>query len=139
METLNVKGMLKNRSRARSTADMGLFETRRQMTYKADMRGGIVVAADQWFASSKLCNCCGWKNEALTLKDRKWACVGCGSEHDRDINAAINLENYAVRHIAASSAVAACGGEGACRRRKTSVKPAPAKQEINVKPENVYT
>jgi putative transposase len=139
VETLNVKGMLKNRRRARSTADMGLFETRRQMTYKADMRGGIVVAADQWFASSKLCHCCGRKNETLALNDRKWVCEGCGTEHDRDVNAAINLENYAVRHIAASSAVAACGGEGAGRRRKTSVKPTPAKQEINVKPENVYT
>jgi putative transposase len=47
MEALNVKGMMKNRKRARATADMGFFETRRQMTYKADMRGGIVVAAGE--------------------------------------------------------------------------------------------
>ncbi|MBY3433415.1 transposase [Rhizobium laguerreae] len=130
-EGLNVRGMMRNRRRARATADMGLFETRRQMTYKASMRGGIVVAADKWFPSSKLCHCCGWKNEALTLKDRKWVCEGCGTEHDRDVNAAVNLENYAVRHITASSAVTACGGEGAGRRRKTAVKPSPAKQEIN--------
>jgi putative transposase len=139
MEGLNVKGMLKNGKLARSTADMGLFETRRQMTYKADMRGGIVVAADQWFASSKLCNCCGWKNERLTLKDRQWSCEGCGTVHDRDVNAAINLENYAVEHIAVSSTVTACGGEGSGRRRKTVVKPSPTKQEINNGPENVYT
>jgi putative transposase len=139
METLNVKGMLKNGKLARSVSDMGLFETRRQMQYKADMRGGIVVAAEQWFASSKLCHCCGWQNRALTLKDRTWLCQGCETTHDRDENAAINLEIYAVRHIAVSSTVTACGGEGADRRRKTMVKPSPAKQEINVKPENVYT
>jgi putative transposase len=140
MEGLNVKGMLKNRRLARATADMGLFETRRQMTYKADMRGGIVVAADQWFPSTKLCHCCGWKNDKLTLKQRQWTCEECGEFHDRDVNAAINLENYAVEHTAVSSTVAACGGEGAGRRRRksTKVKPSPAKQEINRKPENFY-
>jgi putative transposase len=139
MEALNVKGMMKNRKRARATADIGFFETRRQMTYKADMRGGIVVAADPWFASSKLCHCCGRKYDGLTLKQRSWKCQGCQTVHDRDVNAAINLRDYAVRHIAVSSTVAACGGTGSGRRRKTAVKPAPAKQEINVKPENVYT
>jgi putative transposase len=139
MEGLNVKGMMKNRKRARATADMGFFATRRQMTYKADMRGGIVVAADQWFASSKLCHCCGRKYDGLTLKERSWKCEGCQTVHNRDVNAAINLRDYAVRHIAVSSTVAACGGTGSGRRRKTAVKPAPAKQEINVKPENVYT
>lgn len=136
METLNVKGMLRKRSFARATADMGLFETRRQMTYKASMRGGVVVAADQWFPSTKLCNCCGWKNEKLTLKERHWTCEECGMFHDRDVNAAINLENYAVEHTAVSSTVAACGGEGAGRRRRKSakVKPSPAKQEINSEP-----
>jgi len=131
VEGLNVKGMLNNRRLARAVADMGLYETRRQFQYKADMRGGIVVVADQWFPSSKLCNCCGWQNDALTLKDRAWTCEGCGTLHDRDVNAAVNLENYAVGHIAASSAVTACGGEGAGLRRKTAVKPSPAKQETN--------
>jgi putative transposase len=138
-EGLNVRGMSKNRKRARATADMGLFETRRQLTYKAEMRGGSVVAADRWFPSSKLCHCCGWKYEGLTLKERQWTCEGCGTLHDRDVNAAINLENYAVRHIAVSSTVTACGGEGSGRRRKTAVKPSPAKQEINGTPANVYT
>jgi putative transposase len=101
------------------------------------MRGGIVVVADQWFASSKLCHCCGWKNDGLTLKQREWACEGCGTHHDRDVNAAINLENYAVRHIAVSSTVTACGGEGSGPGRKTRVKPSPAKQEINGGAENV--
>ncbi len=123
METLNVKGMMRNRKRARVTADVALYETRRQMTYKADMRGGIVVAADQWFASSKLCHCCGWKYEGLTLKERHWTCEGCGTLHDRDENAAINLKDYARKHTTVSSTVAACGGDGSGRRRKTTVKP----------------
>jgi transposase len=59
-------------------------------------------------ASSKLCHCCGWQNRALTLKDRTWLCQGCDTVHDRDENAAINLEIYAVRHIAVSSTVTAC-------------------------------
>lgn len=138
-EGLNVRGMMRNRRRARATADTGLFETRRQLTYKADMRGGIVVAADQWFPSSKLCHCCGWKYEGLTLKESQWSCEGCGTVHDRDVNAAINLKDYALKHIAASFAVTACRGEGSGRRRKTSVKPSPAKQEINGNPANGYT
>jgi putative transposase len=75
----------------------------------------------------------------LTLKERSWKCEGCQTVHDRDINAAINLRDYAVRHIAVSSTVTACGGTGAGRRRKTAVKPAPSKQEINSESENVYT
>ncbi len=139
VEGLNVKGMMKNRRLARAVADMGLYETRRQFQYKADMRGGVVVVADQWFASSKLCHCCGWKNEALTLKDRVWTCGECGIEHDRDENAAVNLENYAVGHTAASSAVAACGGEGSGRGRRTKVKPSPAKQEANSEEAHEYS
>lgn len=137
VEGLNVKGIMANRRMTRSAADMGLFETRRQITYKADMRGGIVVVADQWFPSSRMCSCCGLKNEALSLKDRIWTCEGCGTEHDRDGNAAVNLETYALKHIAASSGVTACGGEGSGRRRKMAVKPSPAKQETNGKPTHV--
>lgn len=135
VEGLNVRGMVKNRRMSRSIHDMGLGETRRRLQYKADMRGGIVVVADRWFASSKLCSCCGWKKEDLTLKERVWTCEGCGTVHDRDVNAAVNLRDYALgKHLknnAASSAVSACGGEGSGRRRKTAVKPSPAKQEAN--------
>lgn len=98
---------MQNRHLARSIADMGFFEFRRQLTYKADMRGGVIVVANRWFASSKLCSACGEKNEALNLSIREWACVQCKAQHDRDINAAINLKNYAV-----SSTVSACGEKG---------------------------
>jgi putative transposase len=126
IEDLNVKGMVKNRRLAHSIADMGFFEFRRQLEYKAAMRGGQVVVADRWFASSKTCSACGHKLDELPLSVREWTCPQCGAAHDRDVNAAINLKNMAV-----SSTVTACGEEGAGRRRKTAVKPASAKQEVS--------
>ena len=74
IEDLNVAGMMKNRRLARSIADMGFFEFRRQLGYKSDMRGGEVVVADRWFASSKTCSCCGHKLENLPLAVRAWTC-----------------------------------------------------------------
>jgi len=126
IEDLNVRGMVKNRHLARSIADMGFFELRRQLEYKAAMRGGQVVVADRFFASSKTCSACGHKLDDLPLAVREWTCPSCGVVHDRDVNAAANLKNMAV-----SSTVAACGEEGAGSGRKTRVKPASAKQEVS--------
>ena len=116
IEDLNVRGMLKNRHLARSIADMGFFELRRQLEYKAAMRGGQVLVVDRFYPSSKTCSECGHKLEELPLAVREWTCPVCGSIHDRDVNAAINLKNMAV-----SSTVSACGEEGSGRRRKTAV------------------
>lgn len=58
-----------------------------------DKYGRYVVEIDRWFPSSKLCNVCGYKKDDLTLKDREWICPTCGTNHDRDFNAAINIEN----------------------------------------------
>lgn len=128
IEDLNVKGMLSNRHLARAIADMGFFELRRQLEYKAAWRGGQVVLADRWFPSSKLCSGCGYRLDELALDVRQWTCPGCGASHYRDANAAINLRNMAV-----SSTASACGGEGAGPARERRVKPAPAKQESNGK------
>ena len=120
IEDLNVAGMMKNRRLARSIADMGFFEFRRQLDYKSEMRGGEVVVADRWFASSKTCSCCGQVRESLPLAVRTWTCPDCQTRHDRDGNAAINLKHYAV-----SSTVSACGGEGAGPGGNARVKPGP--------------
>jgi putative transposase len=128
IEDLNVKGMMANGRLARAIADMGWSELRRQLTYKSVWRGGQVVVADRWYASSKTCSACGYKLEMLDLGMRQWTCQGCGLSHDRDVNAAINLENMAV-----SSTVSACGGEGAGFVYKRKVKLAPAKQESSDK------
>jgi len=129
IEDLNVKGMVKNRHLARCVADMGFFEFRRQLEYKGQMRGGTVVVADRWFASSKTCSDCGNKLDVLPLAVREWMCPACGVVHDRDVNAAINLKNLAV-----SSTVSACGEEGAGGGRKIAVKPASVKQEVSFGP-----
>jgi len=83
IEDLNVKGMVKNRRLARSIAGMGFFGCRRQLDYKADMRGGQLIVADRWFASSKTCSACGHKLEVLPLSVRQWTCPACGAAHDR--------------------------------------------------------
>jgi putative transposase len=126
VEDLNVRGMVKNRHLARSVSDMGFFEFRRQMEYKTDMRDGVVVVADRWFASSKTCSTCAHNLDELPLSVREWVCPACGVVHDRDVNAAINLKNMAV-----SSTVSACGEEGSGGRCKPAVKPASVKQEVS--------
>lgn len=126
IEDLNVSGMVKNRHLSRAISDMGFFEFRRQLEYKVAMRGGLVVVADQFFASSKTCSACGEKIHKLPLSVRQWECPCCGESHDRDVNAAINLAHYAVSYT-----VSACGGEGSGLTRKRQAKPAPVKQEFN--------
>jgi len=91
LEDLNVSGMVKNRHLAKAVSDAGFYELRRQIEYKAAWLGIEVVIADQWFASSKTCSVCGWKNTDLALSDRVFKCPECGLEMDRDLNAAHNL------------------------------------------------
>jgi putative transposase len=107
IEDLNVKGMLGNRCLARAISDMGFCELRRQLSYKAAWRGGHVVVADRWYPSSKTCSCCGHRLEELALGTRSWTCPACAIQHDRDVNAAVNLTNMAM-----SSTAPACGGNG---------------------------
>ena len=127
VEDLNVSGMVKNRFLARSISDIGFYELRRQIEYKAELYGAKVIAADRWFPSSKLCSRCGAVQEKLPLSIREWTC-GCGATHDRDVNAAINLRNNA------SSCGANTPVEGMTtgRRRKQPGKPTSLKQEPNM-------
>ena len=129
LEDLNVRGMVRNRSLARAVSDMGFAELRRQVEYKAAMRGGEVVFADRFYPSSKTCSACGHVLDVLPLSVRSWTCPECGTVHDRDVNAAMNLKNMAV-----SSTVSACGEEGSGARRKVRVKPASLKQEVSFVP-----
>jgi putative transposase len=128
IEDLNVKGMLKNHCMARAIADMGFHEFRRQLTYKTARRGGTLIVADRWYASSKLCSNCGYKLASLDLGSRQWTCPACHVHHDRDVNAAINL-----RGLAVSSTVIACGGTGSDLACKCKMKLVPVKQESNGK------
>ena len=99
IEDLNVKGMMGNHKLARSVADMSFFEFRRQLEYKANAIGTKIIVADQWFPSSKACSACGAvkSKDELTLEMRTYQC-SCGFVCDRDVNAAVNLRNYALQH-----------------------------------------
>ena len=91
VEDLNVAGMVKNRRLARSIADAGFGEVRRQLTYKTVWNGGRLVVADRWFASSKTCSGCGALKAKMPLHVRVFDCDECDLVLDRDVNAARNL------------------------------------------------
>jgi len=101
IEDLHVSGMLANRRLARAIADVGFYEIRRQLQYKAARYGTWIVLADRWYPSSKLCSACGEKYASLALGERTWTCAACGAHHDRDVNAAVNLQRLATgAHVA---------------------------------------
>jgi putative transposase len=105
IEDLNVRGMLANARLARAIADVGFYEFRRQLTYKSGRYGTHIVLADRWYPSSRLCSGCGIRNGVLALGDRAWTCAACGARHDRDVNAAINLQRLATGALAARTAL----------------------------------
>ena len=86
--------MAKNHKLAQAVNDVSFGEIARQLAYKCLWSGKELVKSDQWFASSKLCSCCGYKKETLKLSERIYKCENCGLKIDRDLNAAINLANY---------------------------------------------
>src|SRR6266702_1295044 len=91
LEDLQVSGMLKNRRLSRAIADVGMYEFRRQMEYKAREASVQVKFVSRWYPSSKTCSACGWRHEDLTITDRMFICQQCGTVLDRDENAALNL------------------------------------------------
>ena len=95
VEDLAVANMMKNHSLAGALADASFGEIFRQLRYKTEWAESHLAVADRFFPSSKLCSVCGHKHEELTLSVREWTCPKCGTKHDRDVNAARNLENLA--------------------------------------------
>lgn len=93
VESLPVKAMIRNRKLSQSIQDTGWGQFIRVLEYKAKWYGKTLIKVDRFFASSKICSNCGYKIHRLPLYIRQWACRECGSVHDRDINAAINLRN----------------------------------------------
>jgi len=98
LEDLNVSGMLANHCLAQAISDAGIAEFRRLLEYKTAWYGSELMVADRFFPSSRLCRHCGCINSELKLSDRVWIC-DCGAVLDRDLNAAINLKNLAVRRV----------------------------------------
>jgi len=102
IEDLNIAGMVKNHCLARSISDAGWGEFVRQLEYKGEWYGKNIIRIGRFEPSSKTCSNCGNINKDLTLQDREWTCSGCETVLDRDLNAAINIKNFALKnHLSA--------------------------------------
>ncbi|WP_252177565.1 transposase [Endozoicomonas sp. 4G] len=105
VESLNVKGMIKNPKLAKHIADANWGEFVRQLKYKAGWAGRDLVKIDRFFPSSKRCSGCGFVHERLPLSIREWECPECKTHHDRDVNAAKNIKTAGLAGLA-------CGATG---------------------------
>lgn len=102
VEDLCVKGLARTRL-AKSVLDAGFGMLVNFLGYKLKREGGILVEVDRFFPSTKLCNCCKFKNDSLTLKDREWTCPKCGTHHDRDGNATKNIRSEGIRILSTNT------------------------------------
>ena len=100
LETLNVKGMIKNKNLSKSIADVAWSEFMRQLEYKATWKGKTIIKIDKWFPSSQICSNCGATTGKKPLGVRKFDCPHCNTKNiDRDINASINIRNYGLGQL----------------------------------------
>ncbi len=103
IETLNMRATRQQLRFGKSVSDNSLGNLREKLIYKLYFRGKKLIEIDKCYVSSQLCNVCGYKNkEVKDLRIRQLYCPSCGTHHDRDINAAINLREEGKR-IAAST------------------------------------
>jgi putative transposase len=105
LEDLTISGMVKNRKLSKAISDVGWSQFISFLSYKAEWSGRTVQKIEKFFPSSKLCSCCGVIKKDLTRSDRSWTC-DCGVEISRDLNAAVNIKNEAVRLLAQGVACA---------------------------------
>ena len=99
METLRVHNLIKNRKLSKSIADVGWSMFVNMIKYKCERYDKEFVQIDQWFPSSQICSHCNHKDGKKALSIREWTCNKCGTHHDRDINAAINIKNKGLEMI----------------------------------------
>lgn len=129
LEDLKVSNMMKNHCLAQAISDVSFYEFRRQIEYKAKWSDRKVIFADTFYASSKLCSCCGWKNLNLALADRVFECKICDNKMDRDFNASRNLVKF---YRESSSRINASGDGSSLLVETPSVSPS-MNEEFNEK------
>ena len=99
IEDLNVNGMMSNHKLAKSISDLSFYEFRRQLEYKCRWYGRDLVIIDRFYPSSKTCHNCGYIYKDLKLSERKWICLQCGKEIDRDYNASLNILDKGIKQL----------------------------------------
>ncbi|AHJ29500.1 RNA-guided endonuclease InsQ/TnpB family protein [Nodularia spumigena] len=149
VENLHVKGMVCNHNLAKAISDCGWGTFTNFLAYKLERKGGKFVEIDRWFPSSKLCSNCFHQVSEMPLDVRQWTCPHCGTHHDRDGNAALNIRAEGIRMLALSistsldgteaegikaegSAVSAVGGDVRPRLgRKSKLRHSPVSTEAD--------
>lgn len=123
VENLAVKNMVKNHNLAKAISDVSWGEFTKMLEYKAREDGKCYIEVDRFFPSSKTCSVCLNQVGSLPLDVRSWKCSNCGTKHDRDVNAAINIRDEGVRILALGTSATAKGGSVSPKvgRRKSSV------------------
>lgn len=136
VESLNIKWMMRYSHNAKNYNDVSWYKFISMLEWKSKFHNCLVVKADKFFASSQLCNKCGFKNkEVKNLSVREWVCPKCWEIHNRDQNAATNLKNNALKEVnnirstVGTIGTYACGGQGNKTRFNSSVVDCSAKQE----------
>jgi putative transposase len=128
MESLKVNNMVKNHHLDQAISDAAWGELTRQLNYKSGWHRRVVVQIDTYFPSSKTCSCCGHKLDQLPLSVRQWQCPQCDTIHDRDINAALNIEHEGLKILEIPSG---CGAQSDTKQKRVEALPLgePAKPE----------
>jgi putative transposase len=134
VEDLHVAGMVRNRRLARSIARTGWAQMRGMLAYKAKRAGRRLVVVDRWYPSSKLCSACGHLLADLALGTRHWWCPGCGTRHDRDLNAARNILAAGLAAAARDDPDGDACGDGVRHSGGTSVQSSVKQEPLVVRP-----
>ena len=123
IETLNLRTVSRQLRLGKSVSDNSFGKLREMLRYKLYFRGKKLIEIDKWYPSSQICNVCGYKNSAVKdLSIREWECPKCGAEHDRGINAAINLREEGKRLAASTVGTTGSNAYGEGVRRLQSEK-----------------
>ncbi|MBD1928557.1 IS200/IS605 family element transposase accessory protein TnpB [Trichocoleus sp. FACHB-90] len=133
VENLHVKGMVRNHKLAKAISDVGWGMFVNFLHYKLDREGKVLVEINRWFPSSKLCSNCHYQISEMPLDVRAWTCPNCGTHHDRDGNAAINIRAEGIRILSVLGTRTAADGGDVSRKqgRKSKLTQSPVKSEAH--------